>query len=405
MKILKFLLSIIIVAVLSVIGYLGYQTYLAPPPPTPTPQPVTNDPNNSPTVISAEGRVTPKQYVGLSFPMSGLLEQVMVSSGDIVQAGQVLARLEGHTRLEANITAAEFERLSAQQALDALSDHLDLIAAQAQKDLADSENALHNAEDHLNTIISPARQADIDQARANEILLANALELARQDYAPYANKPEDNLTRASLQSKLSQVQAQYDQAVSLLNNLLAPANQLDLTQAEASLALAKVSLVEAQINFDILSKGPDPDQVALAQARLQNAEKQLAVANDSLNDLELRAPFIGTIISSDLKQGQFISPGIPLVTLADLTTWQVKTIDLTESDAARLSIAMKESAKLTISITLDAFPGQTFSGELVEIGQIGEDTRGDITYPVTISFNPGEVPVRWGMTAFVDIRL
>jgi len=100
-----------------------------------------------------------------------------------------------------------------------------------------------------------------------------------------------------------------------------------------------------------------------------------------------------------LKVGEFVSPGVPVATLADLSAWQVQTIDLAESDVALLSPGM------AAEVTLDAFPGERLTGVIREIDLQGADRRGDITYTVTLDFDPGGIPVRWGMTAFVDIAL
>jgi len=57
------------------------------------------------------------------------------------------------------------------------------------------------------------------------------------------------------------------------------------------------------------------------------------------------------------------------------------------------------------TITLDAFPGREFSAVIRLIDFLGQERRGDMTYTVTLDFEPGEVPVRWGMSAFVDIPI
>lgn len=391
--------GLLIVVVLTILGYTGYQTYLAPQPPTATPPPTEGENSPLPEVISAEGRVKPVRFVRLSFAAGGLVEKTFFAKGDTVPAGAVLARLDGYERLSAALAAAELEQLAAQQAFDALYDNAELLAAQAAQTLANARDAARDAEQRLNNLTSPSKQTDIEQARANKILLEDALEKAREDFAPYENKPESNLTRAALQSRLAQTQEQYEAAVRLLNNLLAEADEIDLAQAEAALELAKANLTEAQENYEVLQAGPDPDEVALAEARLKNTAAQLAAAQDALEDLELRAPFGGTLAAFEVKEGEFVTPGLPLITLADFSQWQVDTIDLAESDAARLAPGMEAI------ITLDAFPDQTFTGVVVEIARTAEDRRGDITYAVTLAFDPGELPVRWGMTAFVDIEL
>jgi len=395
----RIIVGIPLVLILAVFGYWGYLTYLAPQPLPPTPGPEADTGESRPSLVSAEGRVVPVQFARLSFNTGGLVEKVLVLKGEAVASGEAIARLDGHSRLAAGLAAAELEQLSAQQALDALYEDAGLRAAQALQSMADARDAVRDAERRLNNLNSASPQVDIDQARANKVLAEEQLERAREAFEPYAGKPEDNLTRAVLQSKLSQAQKEYDDAVRLLNNLLGTTNAIDLEQAEADLALAQARLAVAQRDYEDLKDGPDPDEVELTKARLANAAAQVAAARDAMQDLELRAPFAGMLVASDLKVGEFVSPGVPVATLADLSAWQVQTIDLAESDVALLSPGM------TAQVTLDAFPGERLTGVIREIDLQGADRRGDITYTVTLDFDPGDVPVRWEMTAFVDISL
>jgi hypothetical protein len=77
----------------------------------------------------------------------------------------------------------------------------------------------------------------------------------------------------------------------------------------------------------------------------------------------------------------------------------VETSDLAESD-----VALIEEGMLT-SVEIDAFPGQKFPGKVRTIDYRGQDQRGDVTFTVTIDFDPKDTLVRWGMTAFVDIPI
>ena len=68
----------------------------------------------------------------------------------------------------------------------------------------------------------------------------------------------------------------------------------------------------------------------MAEERLANAQAQFDAAQAGLDDFELKAPFSGTIVSSNLKAGQLSSVGTSSVVLADLSTFQVESNDLTE---------------------------------------------------------------------------
>jgi multidrug efflux pump subunit AcrA (membrane-fusion protein) len=57
------------------------------------------------------------------------------------------------------------------------------------------------------------------------------------------------------------------------------------------------------------------------------------------------------------------------------------------------------------TVTLDAFGDRTFQGVVTEVASIAETNRGNTTYAVTIDLDPTDAPLRWGMTAFVDLQV
>ena len=65
--------------------------------------------------VVAEAEVVPLRYASLSFVSSGVIEEVYFEEGDLIEAGQILAVLEGREHLEAAVAAAELELLNAQQ--------------------------------------------------------------------------------------------------------------------------------------------------------------------------------------------------------------------------------------------------------------------------------------------------
>lgn len=393
----RILIGIPVVLVLAILGTWGYRQFLAPPPVTPTA--VAQNGTASAVLVSAEGRAQPAQAVRLAFSSGGLVAEILSARGDALAAGQTLARLDTTAAAEAAVAAAALELEAAQQAYDELLANADVARAAAEQAVANARIAVRDAERRVNNLGAPSKQTEIDKAQSNVVLLADRLDKARKDFEPYANRPEDNLIRAGLQQKLAAAQQAYDDAVRLLNNLQGTADELDQNQAEANLNAARAELARAEDDLAARADGPDPDALTLAEARLTNARAQLAAARQSLANQELRAPFAGTLISLELELGQFVAPGVPVAAVANLTGWEVETTDLAEADVALLAIGMPAT------VTLDAFPGQTFEGIITEIGLLGQDVRGQITYPVVVSFDPGDLPVRWGMTAFIDMQV
>jgi multidrug resistance efflux pump len=84
--------------------------------------------------------------------------------------------------------------------------------------------------------------------------------------------------------------------------------------------------------------------------------------------------------------------------LADLSQWQVETTDLTELNIVDVRQGMP------VEVQIDAFPDMILLGEVRRIAATGSEVRGDVTYLTTIDLiDTGELPLRWGMTAFVNL--
>lgn len=343
--------------------------------------------------VSAEGKLAPQYYVNLSFKAGGKVAEVLVEEGEQVEEGQVIARLDQQEQFASAVDNASYELLNAQQALKDLQDNAEVNTAQALQKVADGRDAVRSAERYLNNLNTGSKEVDINQTKADVVILKDRLESAQEDFAPYANKPEDNVTRAQYLSKLSDAQRKYDNAVRLLNNLEGSASDIDLSIAEANLSLAQASLTLAEQEYEKVKNGPDPDQLASAQAREKAAETGLAAAKAALEDRELKAPISGTLAKLDLKAGELASPGAVVAVLADFSNWIVETDDLTELDVPKVSVGQN------VRVTFDALPDVELAGKVDSISEVHEEKSGDVTYTTKITLTESDPRLRWGMTA------
>jgi multidrug efflux pump subunit AcrA (membrane-fusion protein) len=429
---------------IATLGLVLYLTACSPAAEEPTtPEPIAPSLNS---IVSATGVVVPEQEALLSVSAGGVVEDVLVSKGDQVSAGQVLVRLEGTEQQAAAVSAAALELANAHYALDKLYQDTDLLAAQALRSAESAEKALEDlnnpelqealalqavaeaqkavdmTERNARYTRSPASQADIDAQKAQVVLAKDALDKANEDFEPHANKPEDNLTRAHFLARQAAVQKAYDDAVRRLNAMQGTSSEVDINVAEAEYITAQaaliqaqrdlervldgpdpgeIALLEAQIDkgrrdFEIYNAGPDPDDVALAEARIENAEAQLAAAQGLLSDLELKAPFDGVISAVNVNASEWVAPGSPVLLLGDLNNLQVKTTDLSEIDVARIAIGDQ------VVVTFDALPDLVLAGSVISVAPKADEGAG-VNFPVTIALNEIPDALRWGMTAFVDI--
>jgi HlyD family secretion protein len=342
-------------------------------------------------MVITEGRLVPGEDKTLGFLSSGEIAEVLVEKGDIVSQGQVLARLADPEQALAAIAAAELELAAAQQAYDELIRLTEVNRTQAWQTLLDAREAEIAASRAWEAIDTDDTQQEIDDAEITVADTKKVLEDAQENFDKYKDLPEDNDTRTDAQDELDQAQIDYDEAVRQRDELV---NAYE--RAEADLAFAQAALAEAERDYNNLQSGPDPDQLTLAQKRLDNANAQKAAAEGALDEFELKAPFAGSIVDVHILPGQLVSPGTPAFILADFSKWVVDTTDLTELEVVRIKTG--QIARLIP----DALKDLELSGEVLEISQFPNLQSGDVVYKVSIRLEePSEgfdPRLRWGMT-------
>jgi multidrug efflux pump subunit AcrA (membrane-fusion protein) len=283
--------------------------------------------------------------------------------------------------------------LSAEQALQDLDDAAGLMAAGALHEIALAEQAIDRAIQRQDNLATPSEQADIDSAKATVVLAKDLLDKAQDDYAPYANKPEDNVTRALFLSKLSAAQNNYDAAVTRLNNMLGVADDIDVHLADSELAMAQAQLADAERRYELVKDGPDPHDIALAEARLQTAEANLAAAQaepsqeqlalaqaqveaaqaavtvleTQFDRLTIRAPSDGIILERLIEPGEIALPSTPLLNMARLDNLTI-TVYVPEDRYGEITLGQ------TAQVSVDSFPQQVFEGKVIHIADQAEYT-------------------------------
>lgn len=324
---------------------------------TPTAAPAAT--SKAAAVVVAEGRVEPIRFAEIALNASGLVSEVLLKEGDSVSAGQVIARLE-------NGQAKTLE--SAQ--------------AEALQQVTKSYEAVRDAQYDLDNFDVPVDLADLTPRQAVETTL-DKLNAARDAFEPYKYMSDKSLqltqaekdnpvlrsTAKRLKKALDDAWNKYRKAVQWL-------------EYQSALQDAQTQLAQAQKDYDSLHDTSYAENTAGLRAALANAE--------------VRAPFSGTVTNLNMKVGEFASSATPVVTIADLTSWVVKTTDLTEIDVVRV----KEGQPVTL--TLDALPDATLKGYVLSIAQNYAEKQGDIVYEVTVLLTDNQPAMRWGMTAQVN---
>ncbi|HEY84025.1 MAG TPA: HlyD family efflux transporter periplasmic adaptor subunit [Chloroflexi bacterium] len=392
--------------------------------------------------VSAEAFLVPPKEANLAFEGGGPVVELAVKEGDAVKMGQVLAHLSD-ADAKAAVASAEAALAQAQASLAQAK------AGPTAEQIGMAEAAVTRAQANLAQVVAGApdatdEQIAVAQARVNtlkaqlaqvkagtrpETIAAslasvkqaeNALKLAQSDYDKIAYAADSDLAQpialalenatlnyeAALAShqvlldgatpaEIAVVQAQVAEGEAALAQTKAPAIAVTAEQ----IAVAQAGVLEAEAALAQAKAGPTAEQIAVAEAGVQQAEAALQQTRLALDKLALSAPFDGEAVSVNIEVGEIAAPGVPVVNLADLSTWQLETDDLTELDV------VKVTAGQSVDVKFDALPGETFKATVKQIKPRSQTKAGDVTYTVVIELDDAsDSRLRWGMTAFVEIE-
>ena len=460
----RLIIVIVVIVVLAVGSYLSYTQFLAPDAEEAVPAEATAaaptdidaiSVNTGLNVVTAEGLVVPLDDTQLSFPSGGEIVEIYVTEGDLVRAGDALIRLDTTDQVlaveqakavvvkaEANIQTAEAELLAAQAgftasevALDTAKAQLALLEAGAtpeeialgESDVAIADAEITQAAGNRDASLEGATGADIAAAEAQVSAAQAQYNAAIRSYQPITqDEKADDEDREQAQLQINAALANLNSAQAALDKLRGGPSSAAQVAANSGVSVAVNQRDAAQANLDLLLADPLEQQIAVAESAITQAENQLQeaglqvsnaqaavgqaeaalveataqleIAERNLERRTLTAPFAATVASLTVKEHEVASPTTPVITLGDFSQWRVETVDLTEADVVNIA------RDFPVEITLDAFPGETITGHIIDIASISNLIRGDVTYISTIALDDDQdLPLRWGMTAFVTI--
>ncbi len=311
--------------------------------------------------VTAPGSAVNTHQADLAMGVSGQLGQVLVHAGDVVKKGQVLARMSSPETFQAAVTSAELQVLQAQKALDDLVNSAPQAAAQAQVNLAQAQKAVTDAQNARALLnYSRGQNGNADAAWAEYYLAVDTYNKALDRFNKVQNLSVDDPPRASAQAALVAAQQYMQQKKAVVDWYTSGPSANDIAQADGALALAKANLATAQVNYDRLANGPDPQALKSAQYTLQAAQDALGQANSNLQKVELVAPFDGVVTSVAATDGQMVSDDAAILTLTDPRALEVDAT-VVEEDFPLVAVGQK------VTLYFDALPEADVTGVVSRI--------------------------------------
>ncbi len=356
---------------------------------TATPAPAGQD-LVTPEGIVAEGKIQPIFAANLSFQARGVVDVVHVKIGDTVSEGQALAELSNASLAGAQVSAANLELVSAQQALDALNRNGSANLSATWTAYMNAQEARAEAQRDWEDLNVDSIEDRIEDAKAELEDLEEDLQDAKDEFEKYKDLDKDNSRRVTAEDDLETAQEEYNEAV---RNLEEITRERDTVRAALDAALAAEA--EAKYQYEVSADGVNADELALAMARMENAQAQVDAAEANLSGYVIRAPFDGVAVEVAVEAGEQVSPETRIVSVADTSAWVIETTDVTELEVVQLAVGQN------VTFTVDALEDVTMTGVVTGISGSSVLQGGDVIYTVRIAVNDVDPRVKWGMTVEV----
>lgn len=339
-------------------------------------------------IASGTGSIVPRQQIGVGFDESGTLIELNVQEGDQVKAGDILARLQTNDSSEtiaAQVADAELAVVQAQNSLDDLYANAEIARTQALSDIATYSQEVRDAQYALANYSMPAILQGLETVQAFDQMKA-ALDQALAAFEPYKYYPQTDQRRQDLLVALNVAQSNYDAAVKRLDY-------------EYVLEVAEANLKNARQDYEKYKDGPAADELAEAQAVLENAKASLSLVQAEKPVIDLAAPIDGTVLAVEAGVGESVSAAA-IITLANLEPVTLE-VYLDETDLDKVALGYPAD------VVFDALPDLMFTGRVTSVSSSLQEVSGvqAIMLLVTLDEQGADplVSLPVGLNAAVDI--
>jgi HlyD family secretion protein len=333
----------------------------------------------------------------VSFKIPGRVEARLVDEGEMVKAGQAVARLDSaELEQEAALRKAEVQAAEAVLA--------ELEAGSRPEEIAQAEAAAEQAKARLDEMLAGSRPEELAAADAVLRRAQAEAERARLDAERY-----DGLYKKGIVSA-----QQYDLARTSYETARArqreAEEQYKLVKEgprKEQIAQARAAWLQAQERFRLVKNGPRRETIAQARARLRQAREALAVAETRLSYATLVAPLSGVVLSKNVEPGEFVAAGTPVITVGDLENVWVRAY-INETDLGRVKVGQR------VRVTTDTYPGKHYEGRVSFIASQAEFTpksvqtekeRVKLVYRIKVDIHNPNMELKPGMPADAEILL
>jgi len=363
--------------------------------------------------------------ISLAFPKSGRISNVFVKSGDSVKKGQILAELASIDAKGAvsqasgalDIAKANYEKIL-NGATGADIDVLKAAVSKAQNNLdkttSTQETLVKNAYFNLLNSTPEATPKNGTSDYVAPIISGN-YNLGKEgtiNLTSYYSQGGTAFTTTGLVDGSGTGNAIISQPIGnsglyikfpSTTNINVNDWIIEIPNKKASNYLTNLNAYQLALEtrnkaiYDAEASVGDTGSSSIADAQIIQAQSSIDSISARISNSKIVAPISGVVTQFDAKVGQLASQNTSLISIMSSGGYEVDS-GVSETDIGKISVGNK------VSMTLDAFPNETFIGSVFYIAPAETNTAGVISYQVKISFDKMDSRLKSGLTANINIQ-
>ena len=390
------------------------------------------------SLVSVSGVIEAENAANLAFPVTGIVQEILVDEGDLVNTNDILAKLQQRALLA--------ERADAAAALQiAIADRDELLSGPRSESRDVTQTEVQNAEENLARVTAEENEKVENARRA---LFSSNLEVESTDADTTTTAPTVSGTyecetqgsyklnvflsnsRSGYSYKLfglekGTYEANVDSAAAFGNCGLAVqfvegelygntdwridvpntsganyvtnlnAYELALQNRDNNIEAAAETLALLQREQILENAAPRTEELARADATVAQARARLEAADAAIGDRTLVAPFAGSITDVDTIVGETVT-NEPVITLLSEDEFEI-TARIPEIDIAKVL------TNQTAEVVFDARTSETLTAEIIFISPVATEIDGVAYFEAKLRLQEPPVWLRSGLNADVEI--
>jgi HlyD family secretion protein len=328
------------------------------------------------------GVVAAAQRAELSAKVMGRVAEVYVREGELVHAGQVLARLEA-ADLAASVAQASANARAAGATLTQAQTGAELQKEQSRARVEQASEALKSAQARLSAVQEGSRQQERASADQSVVQAEAEARTAESNYHRF-QKLYDSGAISAMEADSRRLE--YEVAKSRLETARQQASlthegsrRQDVQAAQAQVAAAKDALRLAKAS--LAENRMKADQARVAQAQLGQAQAAEEAARVQYGYSQLVAPFAGVVVSRLADPGDLASPGTVLLVVEDNSVYRLEA-QVPEETVRRLHLGQ------TVRVAIDALD-RPLTGRVTRLLPSADPSSHTVVVKVDLPATPG----------------